>query len=442
MDARSGTHPSNSYRRWGNASPPPLEPPFRAADQGVSARLDTSTPVILLGGRENSVAVARNLGSLGIPIYASGRSGCRVLRSRHCLTGYPVPADVPTKEYWRELLLERLLPRLAGAVVIANCDESLAFLASHHDAVQRHYRVEEFRPELRMAMLDKLETLKLARAAGVPTPQFWEVPEGSDLTALLGEIRLPVMVKPLDTARFAEQFGRKLFIVEASLDEVAEKVEFCRELGHAVMVVEMIPGPDALLSSFNTYRTPTGRFLYCYTKQILRRWPVNRGGATFHQSRWFPETAELGQILFEGIDWQGVGNVEFKRDPRDGMLKIIEVNGRFTAAQRLITEAGAPIDEAVYRHLTGQEVLGFAAYKENLRMWYPLRDFLAFLALRARGELTLTEWLRSLGGQSIVLPYFSVLDPWPAIEDALANALKWVASPAALLRRMLHTWGH
>ena len=408
-----------------------------AQGAGEPARLDTRTPVILLGGRENAVAVARNLGRLGIPVYASGRSGCRVLRSRYCLRGYSVPDDEPAKEYWRKLLIERLLPRLAGAVVIANCDESMTFLASHRNQLARHYRVEEFRPELRTAMLDKLETLKLARAAGVPTPQFWEVLDPTDLADLRSEIRLPVMVKPLNTARFAEQFGRKLFIVETSLEEVAEKAAFCREHGHDVMVVEMIPGPDTLLSSYYTYRTPSCRRLYDYTKCIIRRWPVNRGGATFHQSRWLPETAEMGRRLFEGVDWQGIGNVEFKRDPRDGKLKIIEVNGRFTAAHRLVTEAGAPIDLAIYAHLTGQEAPGFVAYEQNLRMWYPLRDFLAFLELRGRGELTLAEWLRSLRGQRLVLPYFSLRDPLPGIEDGLANLRKWITSPAALFRKIL-----
>jgi hypothetical protein len=101
------------------------------------------------------------------------------------------------------------------------------------------------------------------------------------------------MVKPLHSYSFMEAFGRKLFIVRDSVQEVAEKVELCLSRGHSVMIVEMIPGPDDLLSSYYTYRTAQGRLLYDYTKSIIRRWPVNRGGACFHQSERLPETAEL-----------------------------------------------------------------------------------------------------------------------------------------------------
>ena len=403
--------------------------------------LDTRTPVILLGGRENTVAVTRNLGRLGIPIYVSGRSGCRAMRSRHCLSAFPVPPDLPAGEFWKDLLLERLPHKLPGAVVIANCDESMAFVATHHGELTQKYRLEEFRPDLRRAMLDKLETLKLARAAGVPTPQFWEIRKEADAEALRGEIRFPAMVKPLDTARFAEQFGRKLFIVRRGVDEVVEKVGLCLAHGHSVMVVEMIPGPDDLLSSFNVYRMTNGRLLFGYTKSIVRRWPVNRGGACAHQWEWLPETAEMGRQLFEAVGWLGLGNVEFKRDKRDGKLKIIEVNGRFTAAHRLATQAGLPIDLALYCHLTGQDLPSVHSNDQPLRMWYPLLDLLAFLEMRRRGELTLLEWLRWLRGQRLVLPYFSLHDPLPWLEDVAALLKRLFANPLELLRKALTPQG-
>jgi predicted ATP-grasp superfamily ATP-dependent carboligase len=401
----------------------------------MRARLDTSTPVILLGGRENTLAVARNLGGIGVPVYVSGRGACRAMHSRYCRNAFPVPLGRTADAFWRDLLLTGPRPELSGAVLISNCDESMAFIAAHGSELAKHYRVEQFRLDLRTAMLDKLETLKLARAAGVPTPQFWEISAPADVLALRDQIRLPVMVKPLDSARFAEDFGRKLFIVEKSLEEVADKVAFCQNRGHPVMVAEMISGPDDLLSSYYTYRTPDGRFLYDYTKSIIRRWPVNRGGACYHQSQWLPETAEMGRRLFESIGWQGLGNVEFKHDSRDGELKIIEVNGRFTAAHRLVVEAGAPIDLAVYCHLTGQPAPRLEPYKQPLRMWYPHHDLLAFLELKRAGAITFRHWLRSLRGQRLVLPYFSWRDPVPGLENLIFAMARLASRPIASLRK-------
>ena len=242
------------------------------------------------------------------------------------------------------------------------------------------------------------------------------------------------MVKPLNSHAFMQEFGRKLFIVTDSVEEVIDKVALCHAKGHKVLVVEMIPGPDDLLTSYYTYRTPNGRLLYDYTKSVIRRWPVNRGGGCFHQSEWLPETAEMGRRLFEGVDWQGIGNVEFKRDVRDGQLKIIEVNGRLTAGHPLLTRGGARIDLMIYRHLTGQKVPPLESYAQNLRMWDPLRDFMAYRQLARRGELSLLGWIKSVLAQKVILPFFTLDDPRPGLAEVWGTITKAIAKPGKPVR--------
>jgi D-aspartate ligase len=401
--------------------------------------VDVSHPVVLLGGRENCLAVTRNLGRLGIPVYVSGRKGCHALYSRHCRRAFPVERGVSADRAWHQLLIGSPLPELQGAIVLAMCDESLEFLAAHHDELGQRYKLPAFVPDLCLAMLDKLETLVRARAAGVPTPNFWVVDTPEELSRIRDELHTQVMVKPLNSRAFVDQFGCKLFIVNGGFEEVVEKVERCHARGIKVMVMEMIPGPDSLLSSFNTCRTASGETLYEYTKSVIRRWPVNRGGATFHRSVWLPETAAMGRKLFDGIGWQGIGNVEFKHDQRDGKLKIIEVNGRFTAAQRLITEAGAPIDLIVYCHLTGQPQPQFDTYSQSRLFWYPLRDFFAFLQMRRAGQITFAKWLRSLDIRSLLLSVASWRDPMPSIVLAWSGLRIFVRAPAKYLDKVFAT---
>ncbi len=378
---------------------------------------DTSRPVLLLGGGASTLAAARSLGSVKIPVYVSGRAGCHAMRSRYCRMALPVPDGMEAKQFWETILIITPDPKLAGCVIMVGCDESLEFVETHEIALREHYVVEEFFPDLRRAMLDKLDTLTLARQAGVPTPNFWAVNKVEDVRAIRDELRFPVIVKPLNSLAFMEEFGRKLFIIREDFDEVIGKVRLCLDRGHKVMVVEMIPGPDRLLSSYYTYRTTSGTRLYDYTKSVIRRWPVNRGGACFHQSEWLPETAEMGRRMFDGIGWQGIGNVEFKRDTRDGQLKIIEVNGRLTAGHPLVTRGGAPLDVIIYCHLTGQALPRFESYSQTLRLWDPMRDFMAFLQLRRAGELGFRGWVRSIFAQKIILPFFCFDDPRPGLAE-------------------------
>ncbi|WP_157966375.1 carboxylate--amine ligase [Oceanibium sediminis] len=377
--------------------------------------LDTSRPIMILGGEVNAVALARHLAPLGIEIFISGTEGTWGMWSRHCSKAFPVPSGKTTHEHWRELLLSPDDTSLDGCLLFALNDDAITFLIAHHAPLSRRYTVERFVPELRAAMLDKAETLILAEAAGVPVPQHWPVTTAADVERLRDKITFPVMVKPIHSHRFVEAFGRKLFIIEDDFEQVLHCVGLAEAREIEVMVVEMIPGSDELLSSYYTYIDENGANLFHYTKRVVRRFPPNRGGAVYHVSEWLPETAKLGQKFFAHVGWRGLANIEFKRDPRDGQYKVIEVNARYTAAHRLVVRSGAPIDLIAYCDLTGQPGPRFDSYVQDMTYWYPLRDFRAFLALRRQGQLTLLGWLRSIPLRRTVFPLFSYRDPMPSV---------------------------
>ncbi|KAF0676943.1 carboxylate--amine ligase [Profundibacterium mesophilum] len=377
--------------------------------------LETEVPVLLLGGGSNAVAAARSLAGAGIRVSIAGRPGNWGMASRHCASTHLAPDGMGLSEFWGALLLgeDRALD---GHVIFALCDESIEFLSTHYAALSRRYLTEDSDPELRLAMLDKMDTLERARAVGVPVPDFWPVAAIEEVEALRDRIRFPVMVKPIHSHLFVPVFGAKLFIVEDSFEALLAAARRAMDAGLEIMIVEMVPGPDDLLSSYYTYIDKGGQSLFHYTKRIIRRFPVNRGGACYHQSEWLPETAAMGRRFFEGIGWRGMGNIEFKRDPRDGKLKVIECNPRFTAAHRLVVAAGLPIDLMIYRSLTGQPVPVIEQGQTIMRLWNPIRDFFAFAELRRRGELGMAGYLRSLGGGGQrVLPVFSLSDPAPSL---------------------------
>jgi predicted ATP-grasp superfamily ATP-dependent carboligase len=324
------------------------------------------------------------------------------------------------------LLLGSNAAGLYGHIVIPCSDDAIEFIAENRVALSQYYILGEGDRQLQLALLDKRRTIELANEAGVDAPQFWTVDKESDLDNLKGAAKFPLLVKPIHSHKFSRIFGRKLFIIESGFEELAEKVRLALSHGLQIMVVEMIPGPDDLLSSYYTYRTATGKNLFHYTKRILRRYPVNSGNACFHLTEWLPETAELGRKFFDAIDFQGLGNIEFKRDPRDGKLKIIEVNARFTAAQELVARSGAPIDLVVYCHLTGQNIPEFNHYLQCLSFWYPIRDFLSYIDLRRRGSLSFTGWLASVASYKHIFPLFNLRDIGPSF-GAMFSVLRRLA---------------
>ena len=131
-------------------------------------RIDTSKPVMLLGGRENALSVTRNLGRQRIKIRVSNVPNSWAASSRFCAESFPVPKGSTLAGHWKELLLGKGSERFHGQVVFACNDTALEFLADNRDDLLTHYLLVDSVPRLQRALLDKKETLALAREAGVP----------------------------------------------------------------------------------------------------------------------------------------------------------------------------------------------------------------------------------------------------------------------------------
>jgi len=55
--------------------------------------IDTSTPVMILGGKENALSLVRSLGQQGITMRVSGPAACWGMASRYCHEAFRVPRD-------------------------------------------------------------------------------------------------------------------------------------------------------------------------------------------------------------------------------------------------------------------------------------------------------------------------------------------------------------
>jgi len=367
-------------------------------------------PAIVVGGDANALSVARNLTARGIEVFALNRPDSPVLRSRDCTA----LSCAPGAKSWRDYLLSpEAIARFEGAVLLTCSDEAISLMIDAKADLARHYRVEIGEPMARRRLLDKLATYRTARAAGVPFPQFWNIDGLDDLARLAPDLIYPIVIKPTFGPPFSAAYGQK-FLRARDRTELERQLADVFARGFSVVLMEFIPGPDARLCSYYTYMDERGQPLLHFTKRVARRYPVNMGGATYHLTDRVPQAQELGLRLFRHAGLRGLGNVEFKLDERDGQLKIIECNARFTAANELVEQSGIPLAYFVYRQLIGDPVEAPDHFRTGLRMVDPVRDALAFRQLARRGDQSFGSWLRSLS-RARVLPYLSARDPMPGL---------------------------
>lgn len=397
-----------------------LRASFAAAqvDFSFASHVSGSTPpAVLLGGTANAVSAARSLSRLaGAAVYALGRATDPVRRSRHC-AGF---VDVGAGDDVQARCMTWLEQGPRGAVVLPCIDDGVELIGRNRRRLEQlGYHPIEADDEVLLAMLDKARTYTLARQAGLPTPRTATVRRPEEADSLSAEFEFPYALKPLHSHLFARHFRDKVLLVH-NRAELLDALTRTDALGLSMLLTEIVPGDDDQYHSYYSYLDGSGQALVHFTKRKFRQWPIRFGLSCYQTSDWNEEAAEAGLRFFQGIGLRGVGNVEFKRDARDGQLKVIECNPRFTAANELVRLSGIDFPLIAYHRALGRESALPTTYRCGLRMWHPLEDARALVAYRRSGELTTRQWLRSLLHR-LHFPMFRVDDPMPTVASLAAK---------------------
>src|SRR5205823_3111219 len=115
-----------------------------------------------------------------------------------------------------------------------------------------------------------------------------------------------------------------------------------------LMIQEFVPDGGGQLSY--AALCDRGRPLASVTARRTRQYPVDLGRAsTYVETIDAPEVAELSERFLAEIEFDGLVEVEFKRDPRDGDLKLLDVNPRVWGWHSVCQRAGVDFPYLAYK---------------------------------------------------------------------------------------------
>jgi predicted ATP-grasp superfamily ATP-dependent carboligase len=231
------------------------------------------------------------------------------------------------------------------------------------------------------------------------------------LTAQRSDIVYPVVVKPLQGATFWERFGKKLFVVESPLELIAA-IDEVERAGIAAEVFDLVPGSDRDFYNYTVYLDQHGEPAAEFAFRKLRKAPPFFGVARAAEVADLPELREPTIALLQRIGWRGIASAEYKRDPRDGRFRLMEVNGRCYLSHALATRCGIN-----YPLLTWQE----HAQRQRVKatgngwrgVWLHMHADLLYTAVQERGpDWKWGDFIRSYTGPWIDAVW-SAADPAP-----------------------------
>jgi predicted ATP-grasp superfamily ATP-dependent carboligase len=366
-----------------------------------------------------SLAVARTLGRLGVPVWVvEGEEGTAAARSRYLAGAVVLDGATPPDGIVAMLLtLGKRLGR--QGVLIPFDDVGALFVDQHADALADAFVFQRQPPGLVEKLLNKWEVSFLAARHDVPTPQTLMAATDAEAEELLARASYPLVLKGAESYLPGTSTRTELLVAEGRDEALRAYREMSRMERANLMFQEYIPGGADAIWMFNGYFDAKSECRFGFTGRKLRQWPPYTGATSLGVLAPNEEVVSLTCRFMGEIGYRGVLDIGYRYDRRDGRYKLLDVNPRVGSTFRLFVDPGNGMDvvRALYLDLTGEEIP--AAQQRARRKWIvENRDLRSSLAYGRDGRLRTHEWLRSLRGIDEAA-WFSLDDPRPFLAMSL-----------------------
>jgi len=314
----------------------------------------------------------------------------------------------------REIAHERA--RRDGPVVLLPMEEETLLVV-----LRARERLERAGATIPFADVAFIETLRdkgrfgdFARRAGFATPRTRQFETEEQLRAAARELGFPVVVKRRISsgARGVSYAKDERELLRAGREALA--------LDPAPLLQERLPregeaiGVSLLLWRDVPKQRP--RLVAGFAHRRLREYPVSGGSSTLREALRADDLVLRCAGFLADLGFTGVAMFEWKRDVRDGELKLLECNPRFWGSLHQAEIAGVPFPALLVRLARGEAVASVATYRTDRRSRALLpADLLHWWSARPRPPLG--RFLREPAGAEDEA--LSASDPAPVVAKLL-----------------------
>jgi len=373
-----------------------------------------SIPVVLGSG---GLGLIRSLGEKGVwsIVIDDGPASVRDF-SRYCRR--ITVADISAA--WDRLCeVLRMVSSLAlkhsgnPPIVFPTSDYILHCLAGRYDELKSLAAIAAPSREVILLTLDKVSFYQWLMDHDFPCPRTVFPSRGGENVPDTGNISFPCIVKPALTFMLEQAAGCKLYVAANR----SELVSCCRDLSERNMkyvIQEIVPGRDEDQFSLAGYCRKGGEIAgYVMTNKLRQS---HFGAGTFVSGAHVPPLLTLGRRLLRDLDYQGIFEIEFRKDERDGTYRIIELNPRCWSQIILATRMGVNVAYQAYQDLAG---MGSGRQQPALpaakKYWVDIERDLGNLKRKwSQGDYSLSKVLSVMSSIPVVEP-FNLRDPGPGL---------------------------
>lgn len=365
---------------------------------------------IVIEGHVQGLSNTRSLGEAGIPVFVVDKNNCIARYSKHCTKFFRCP-DFEKDEFAQFLIDLAKTENLKEWVLIPSNDHAVYTLSKHKTTLEVYYKVTTPSIDLIENIYDKSKLLDIAKSIGVPVPKTQYLETHAE--QLCG-LNFPVLTKGRFGLSFYKATGKKVFFaktqdeLQAQLKQIEQKFSLKK-----TFTQELIPFDGSNKTISFTAFCIDGEISTYWMGVKLREHPIQFGTATFAKSIFIQECLDQSISLLKSLNYTGVCEVEYLKDPRDNEYKLIEINARTWLWVGLAKACGVDYAKLIYDYVNGNLKQQETEYKLN-RYWYnPITDFVFSIIGIIKGKVSFTEYFKSIFARNKTNAIFSLKDIKP-----------------------------
>ena len=369
---------------------------------------------LVVGGDHPGLGVVRSLGRRGIPTCVIDDQLCISRFSRYAGKVIRVPDILDEKRTVDSVLAVGRKHNLRSWVLFPTRDETVAAFSRHRAELAEYFTVTTGEWESVQHAWDKKKSYQLAEVLGIPCPRTYTPASESDLASLYA--KLPLAIKPAIKENFFYATGIKALRCN-SIEELHQNYrQVIRQIRpEEVLIQEIIPGSGLDQYSWCAF-VRNGRPHSTLIARRLRQHPREFGrAATYVETTQQQEISELSERFVRSINYDGLVEIEYKRDPRDGDFKLLDVNARAWGFHILGAASGVDFPWLLYADRVGIQIDPTNA-RPGVGWLRMITDFPTALSHLAHGDLSLKDYFKSLASARVE-SVFSWKDPGPFLAE-------------------------
>jgi len=353
-------------------------------------------PVIVFGGGINGLGLIRNLGRNGVDVYCVVDKIDEAIYSKYCKKYFIIP-QVQEKEEKIRSFLTKLGKNLTNyAVLFSTSDLFSLHLSNLKEDLENKYYLPLPDAEITRTLVNKRDFYHSLSKHKIPHPTTYFPNSRDDVEEISKHITYPIIIKPSMSQIFFGAFQQKGFLAN-SAKELIKYYLLASKLEIDTIIQEFISGPAknlyGIAGYFNRKSLPKALFAY----RRLRGWPPLLGINSLMESIPISEVTTIKEITenyLHQLGYHGILEAEFKRDPRDGAFKLLEINARSWLQNSFPTKCGINIVFISYLDAIGKEIEYIENYEVGIKWMHFLYDLRS--SIEQGGIMGIKDWMASL----------------------------------------------